>query len=603
MRRRSGLVALNLACLLACSEDGGGTTSSADTSTSDTTETGEPTSTMGTEVGTDTDTETATDTDTETEDTDTETETGEPEGCIIRVKTDGNDDLLGLSWLDAKQTLDAALDAAEALGEPCEIWVAAGTYHPTADDDRTVSFVLRPDVWVYGGFAGDELLLEQRDWVANLTTLSGDIGVPGDHTDNTHHVVVAADNSRLDGFTITGGYSQGAVDRNGVGIRADNVGFVLAHAIVTDNTGGDGGDNEIGTIGGQGGSGVGLFQLGGSLVIDDVVFSNNVGGNGGDGISIGGFGGEGAGAFVREVSTLEVRGSSFIDNQSGNGGEGGSLGGTGGPGAGLEIIGQGAEVVIANCLFEGNQTGQGGPGSSFDAEDGPHAGLYYLDNLGDGALTLVNSEFIDNIAVYGAGAGLIYFNNAGRTLAIVNTIFRGNTATAYAGGLFVTVDGNGMVNLANLTITGNSAPQAGGMQYNGNMPAGNDPVQLVNSIVWGNTANFFPDLWTPKAMDAEIAMILVDHSDIGGGCIEGPTSSAICGGANMDVDPGFEDPLVDLHLQPSSPLIDVGDAGALPTDTADLDADSDLAEATPLDLDGLARVVGASIDLGVYELP
>ena len=103
----------------------------------------------------------------------------------------------------------------------------------TRDDDRTVSFVLRPDVWVYGGFAGTELLLEQRDWVANLTTLSGDIGVAGDHTDNTHHVVVAADNSRLDGFTITGGYSQGAVDRNGVGVRADNVGFVLAHAIVT----------------------------------------------------------------------------------------------------------------------------------------------------------------------------------------------------------------------------------------------------------------------------------------------------------------------------------------------------------------------------------
>ena len=40
---------------------------------------------------------------------------------------------------------------------------------------------------------------------------------------------------------------------------------------------------------------------------------------------------------------------------------------------------------------------------------------------------------------------------------------------------------------------------------------------------------------------------------------------------------------------------------ALPTDVDDLDGDDDLTEIIPYDLDGNPRVVGASVDLGVYE--
>ncbi|MFO7562202.1 MAG: choice-of-anchor Q domain-containing protein [Enhygromyxa sp.] len=601
MRPRVGFASLSFVCLLACSDDNAGSGGTdPDTGTaSDTSDTSEPTTTLGTE--TDEGPETGTGTETETE---TETETGpdEPEDCVIRVKPNGNDNLLGLTWVDAKQTLGAALDAAEAFGEPCAIWVAAGTYHPTADGDRTASFVLRPDVWVYGGFAGTELALEQRDWVANLTTLSGDIGVPGDPSDNSHHIVVAADNSRLDGFTITGGNSQGAVDRHGVGVRAGAVDFVLAHSIVIDNHGGVGGNNEVGSIGGQGGSGVGLFQLGGSLRIEDVVFRDNLAGKGGDGSAIGGFGGEGAGAFVREVSSLEIRGSSFIDNRSGDGGAGMQLGGSAGPGAGLEIIGQGAEILIVDCLFQGNQGGEGGPGPSFDAEDGFGAGLWYLDNGGGGSLALINSEFVDNHGVYGSGAALTYLGGSGQTLSVVNTVFRGNVATSSAGGLLINVDNSASLSLVNLTITGNSAPQGGGMQWNGAMRPGEEPSRLVNSIVWGNMGDFFPDLWAPKG-NTQLAPLLVDHSDLAGGCVEDPLSTIICGPNNLDVDPLFEDPLIDLHLQPGSPLIDVGDASALPLDVADLDLDRVLDEPIPLDLDGLPRVVGEGIDLGAYELP
>ncbi|PCC73808.1 choice-of-anchor Q domain-containing protein [Nannocystis exedens] len=79
-------------------------------------------------------------------------------------------------------------------------------------------------------------------------------------------------------------------------------------------------------------------------------------------------------------------------------------------------------------------------------------------------------------------------------------------------------------------------------------------------------------------------------------------SSLVCG-ETTDLAPQFENPPGDLRLQPSSPLLDAGDAAALPSDVADLDADGNFDETIPLDLDGLARVAGAAIDLGAYELP
>jgi hypothetical protein len=115
----------------------------------------------------------------------------------------------GLTWSAAKQTLVAALTQA-ASGD--EIWVAAGTYKPTTGTDRTISFVLKAGVGVYGGFAGTETARAQRNWTANGTTLSGDIGTPGDNSDNCYHVVSASgdmQNGVLDGFTVSGGNANG----------------------------------------------------------------------------------------------------------------------------------------------------------------------------------------------------------------------------------------------------------------------------------------------------------------------------------------------------------------------------------------------------------
>ena len=116
----------------------------------------------------------------------------------------------GASWATAFADLQSALSAAGATDE---IWVAAGTYKPTAGTEQTVSFALKNGVGVYGGFAGAEALRSQRDPAANVTTLSGEIGAAAT-SDNSYHVVTAdgtvTASAVLDGFTITAGHAAGA---------------------------------------------------------------------------------------------------------------------------------------------------------------------------------------------------------------------------------------------------------------------------------------------------------------------------------------------------------------------------------------------------------
>src|SRR6187402_2670495 len=73
----------------------------------------------------------------------------------------------GTSWTDAFTSLQSGI-AASSTGD--QIWIAAGTYKPInvtnpSVNDRMVSFVLPNGVSIYGGFAGNETQLSQRDWV------------------------------------------------------------------------------------------------------------------------------------------------------------------------------------------------------------------------------------------------------------------------------------------------------------------------------------------------------------------------------------------------------------------------------------------------------
>ncbi len=152
------------------------------------------------------------------------------QGSIIHVTPTGDPAQTGNSWASAT-TLTQALTLATA-GD--EIWVATGVYTPGVTVNN--AFSLKPGVALYGGFAATETVRTERDWVANLTILSGDIG--GDDIDpdgdgvltttthivgsNSTHVVLAdgttgtpiTETTVLDGFTITAGQANGGFPDN-----------------------------------------------------------------------------------------------------------------------------------------------------------------------------------------------------------------------------------------------------------------------------------------------------------------------------------------------------------------------------------------------------
>lgn len=107
----------------------------------------------------------------------------------------------GSSWSTAYNDLSAALAAGNQADT---FWVAQGTYLPTNTADRTIAFAPKPSQVIYGGFAGTEVLLSQRNWKTNVTILSGDIGSAGIATDNSYNVVRIV-NATVDGVTIRDG--------------------------------------------------------------------------------------------------------------------------------------------------------------------------------------------------------------------------------------------------------------------------------------------------------------------------------------------------------------------------------------------------------------
>ena len=125
---------------------------------------------------------------------------------VVYVDSAASGEDNGKSWTDAFTELRDAFRSELFAGD--EIWVAKGTYKPADGSLRTISFVLKDGVALYGGFAGGETARDQRDWETNAAVLSGDIGAEDYAGDNSYHVVTCgavALATVLDGFTISGG--------------------------------------------------------------------------------------------------------------------------------------------------------------------------------------------------------------------------------------------------------------------------------------------------------------------------------------------------------------------------------------------------------------
>jgi hypothetical protein len=263
-----------------------------------------------------------------------------------------------------------------------QIWVKAGTYKPTTGTDRTVSFIPKNGVAIYGGFAGNETAEEQRDPVANLTILSGDIGVQRDKSDNSYRVVLAQqvdDTTILDGFTITDGYADGSPGTDysfgaGMFVRISSS-PMLANLVFREN-------EAVKDSYGGGGYGGGLYNEG-NPILTDVTFHANLG-------SLGG----GMSSFAGNPTLQNV---TFSENQS-----------TGGGGL---FIADGSPT-LTNVTFGGNVTVAQG------------AGMYNYD--GSPVLTYVT--FSGNQATdtyYGRGSAI--YDELG-SVVLSNSIVWGNTA-------------------------------------------------------------------------------------------------------------------------------------------------------------------------------
>ncbi|HZH71793.1 MAG TPA: choice-of-anchor Q domain-containing protein, partial [Mariniphaga sp.] len=123
-----------------------------------------------------------------------------------------------------------------------QIWVAGGTYKPTTGTDRSISFQLKDGVELYGGFAGDETELSQRNWRLNETILSGDIGTVGVVADNTYQVlqVIGSMNMTfqnlviIDGVIIEKGYAHENSEtfHSGGGLRVTQAKLRVVNTII-----------------------------------------------------------------------------------------------------------------------------------------------------------------------------------------------------------------------------------------------------------------------------------------------------------------------------------------------------------------------------------
>ena len=149
---------------------------------------------------------------------------------VIRIKQGGtNSTQDGKTWATAYHELRDAL----ATGIAADYWVAAGTYKPTADGDRTKSFTTPGFAVIIGGFGGTESDESQRQFTSNhfpvhQTVLSGDIGTPATNAvtaqtvltnvtalaydpadpgfkDNSYHVIRTSGFLILDGLIIANG--------------------------------------------------------------------------------------------------------------------------------------------------------------------------------------------------------------------------------------------------------------------------------------------------------------------------------------------------------------------------------------------------------------
>ena len=330
-------------------------------------------------------------------------------GGGIHVKPNGGNIEDGSSWASPFTTLQDAID----LACKCpvrEIWVAQGTYYPTVgfDMDSTgvieaqeQAFYINKDIQIYGGFSGTEIQRSERDWITHTTTLSGDIGIPSENSDNSFHVLFLdgttnpiTNTTVLDGFKIENGNANGTTfpHRRGAGIynKGDGSGSICSPSILNCSF-----SNNIAAS-----SGGAIYNFGSSGTSSPLImncdFSNNTSNFGGAICNSGSNGG---------ISNPPITNCSFSDNMATN--SGGAICSSGSS-SGI------SNPPITNCSFSNNT------GNNFGGA------IYNFGTNGTCSPPITNCSFSNNTAGNGGGA---IRNVQTDNILLENSIFWDNSST------------------------------------------------------------------------------------------------------------------------------------------------------------------------------
>ena len=291
----------------------------------------------------------------------------EPRNYKVNAVADPGGD--GLEWESAFNNLADAIKAAYVSDQ---IWVMKGTYYPDegcSDNNSACTFDIPEGVKVYGGFAGTEDNLVDRDWEENETILSGDID--GNDQDlniegtNARHVVTfngVSEATLLDGFTITAGNAEGPVSgmKDGGGIYNIDGSPQIANCTITGNS--------ASSMGG------GMFNS----------TSYNV-----------------RGVFANPtltnctISSNKAPKGAGMYNQSNKGTEG-------------------ASPILTNCTISGNFSSYWG------------GGVYHESNSGQSKIEFINCTITGNVATHKGGGVLLSARYATITPVFTNCTISGN---------------------------------------------------------------------------------------------------------------------------------------------------------------------------------
>jgi predicted outer membrane repeat protein len=450
----------------------------------------------------------------------------------------------GRDWCHAYPDLHDALAAARA-GD--SIWVAAGTYVPgTTPED---SFFPPAGVGLYGGFAGNETSLAQRDWTANPTILSGDLN--GDDAgdanrdDNSHTIVEYLDvdaTAVLDGFVVRGGNAVAASRHTGsaAGVYLSDASPTLLNCRFEANTA----EQSGGAVYGYASS---------SPTLEGITFSGNRAG-------------ENGGAMYHQGNSATLKDCHFEDNHAHYGGA---------------LFNSSSVVTVSGSVFLGNT-----------ADSNGGAIISYSTTR------IVNSVFLGCSS--GNEAGAVHVEDG--TLWLANGLFSGNVS--FRGGALA-ISGAAQATLSNCSFANNRATSSVGAAIRYRSTAAGT---VENSVFGAHTTAAIVDENNVLVVNYSC----IESHWTGNGSDNLAVAPGFANVLGPDAVAGTLDDDLRLNPT-TSQAIDAGDNSAVLQDLFDLDGDAVTAEATPIDLAGLPRFHDAAatpdtgngsapiVDMGAHE--